>query len=1342
MTRPVPLIRRFTPISRPYQDQDVELDQAWSFLERGERRDWGQLRDEYRVVVLADAGAGKTYELQAEAKRLAGHDKPAFFIRIEDIGENFGDAFEVGTSEAFERWLAGTDDAWFFLDSVDEVRLEAPRAFETALSAFASRIHDARHRAHVIISSRPYAWRSKLDRELIDKLLPYERPRLEQAGRAEALEPDEAVPIIEPAETTGLSLYRLAPLDRDDILIFAGHRGVADTTTFLDALDRGALLGLAQLPFDLEDIIAIWQETHSLDGRLAVLERGILRRLAPPPEQPSSLPVDRALDGARRLALAATLTGDTNIQIPGGAGPGLDAAGLLDDWSEGELAQLLARGVFSDAIYGMVRFRHRETRELLAARCLSTALGDEATRHAVEAVVFRTVYGEPVVVPRLRPVLPWLILFDDRIRDRALALLPGIATEGGDPARLPYPIRRQILHGIMEGIVRRDARGGDNSEIARIAQPDLSADVLALVDAHGEDDEAIFFLGRLAWQGMMREPAERLESIARDPGRGIYARRVSARAVCMVLGGDNADALWTKLNKSGERLPRRLLAELVDAAPGRIRFVEILLESLGNLEPYERFNASGLSQSIHGFIDRLPLVSERAPEQALACLVKGLAGFLAREPHVERRECRVSKEYSWLMAPAMHAIERLIVGRSRASLGSAALAVLNQLPALREWEGQDPEYKSRLGELVPRWLELNDALFWHCVATARAARKAEDAPLIDDCDVSWMGHLWSFDAASFQRTAAWITGRDLPDDRSVALSRSFRTYAQNGRPRAWRRELWRAVEGTPMLEAKLRTLMHPPPSPDRKRWRANDRKWKIRQQRREENKSRWRTEFVARLKADPDLIRAPSKLEPGEMSWDQAHLLQSIEGDRLRTSRHAGSKWRTLIPEFGLAVAEAFRDGARRHWRAYRPTLRSENSGSATIPYALIFAMAGLEIEAGDDGLGVATLGREEVALALRYVPHELNGFPTWFEPLYRAHTDASQALVWGETRWELANSQADQPLHYMLHDLVYHAPWLHKDLAAPICDWLQVHGAANADCLRYGRTIMVSGGLDAARLGTLAKTRIEDAATPPAQLPNWFALWVDVAPDVAIPALEAILAGLARPEDARFAEQFAVALVGGRREGGPSIGAWRTKRHQVVAADLLLAILVTLHPGGRNAPERLLAVQVLKLGPACAMQFIRPDGCQREETKRQARDRPCMILFGRNDHLPELLEIGDGRLTTLAKRLQDGAELLGWVIPASPFGNGVGEDGRDALADALGGLNRPACLDLAQDRGRPAGSTGRSATRRSMGTRPAQDCAGRRWHAPSPIAALHSRAIAVPRVRTSAARPRSRLRP
>ncbi|MBK0365223.1 hypothetical protein I3B23_12210, partial [Salmonella enterica] len=119
---------------------------------------WSQLEDEYRVVILASAGAGKTVEMRSRAEIIKQSGKLAFFIRIEDLNEpDFAWGLEVGSPEEFEAWLVSTEEAWFFLDSVDEARLVAPNAFEKAVKRFAFKISKSRHRAHIYISGRPYA---------------------------------------------------------------------------------------------------------------------------------------------------------------------------------------------------------------------------------------------------------------------------------------------------------------------------------------------------------------------------------------------------------------------------------------------------------------------------------------------------------------------------------------------------------------------------------------------------------------------------------------------------------------------------------------------------------------------------------------------------------------------------------------------------------------------------------------------------------------------------------------------------------------------------------------------------------------------------------------------------------------------------------------------------------------------------------------------------------------------------------------------------------------------------------------------------------------------------------
>ena len=173
----VPLIRCFVPAKPLLGD--------WEFLHpepSGSVQGWRELEEHYRVLVLADPGAGKTFEAKDRATKLREKGAKAFFIRIEAIDAAFQGAFEVGTSEEFEEWLASEGEAFFFLDSVDEAQLGTPRALEDAIQVFGARIQVARERARIIITSREDAWQALSDRTLVEQYLPHGAPVDAQEG--------------------------------------------------------------------------------------------------------------------------------------------------------------------------------------------------------------------------------------------------------------------------------------------------------------------------------------------------------------------------------------------------------------------------------------------------------------------------------------------------------------------------------------------------------------------------------------------------------------------------------------------------------------------------------------------------------------------------------------------------------------------------------------------------------------------------------------------------------------------------------------------------------------------------------------------------------------------------------------------------------------------------------------------------------------------------------------------------------------------------------------------------------------------------------------------------------
>jgi len=1129
------LVRRFFPAAPQRGD--------WEFLNPvagGTPQHWRALENLNRVLILAEPGAGKTFEARHQARKLSEKGKKAFFIRIEKLNNTFDTAFEIGTAEAFESWLASTEEAWFFLDSVDEAQLETPRAFEDAIRIFGSRIRMARERAHVYITSREDAWQALPDRSLIEQHLPYvDKDALEK----EDVPSGEPAPKREPE--SALKVFRLGPLKRDEIRLFASYYSVGDIEAFLDAIERADLMSLAEKPFDLRSLIEKWQADRQLDNRRDVLQRVIELQIKPLSFHGSTIriPEDRVRDGVRALAAAATLTGKSVISLPGElvTVDRIDPSVVLPDWSEEEIAALLKTGVFDDIVYGSVRFRHRDMRELLSAEWAASIAVQLQGRERIQNLFFRNSYGEKVIVPRLRPTLAWLILFDDRIRDEALAISPEIATEGGDPSRLPLDIKRRMLLDIVRRIAADDETGPwmDNAAITRIATNELSAEAEELLARYKDNDDAIFFLARFVWQGKVKAGVPILAEIALDRSRDVHTQIAAIRAVMAVAEEAEKDSLVAGLLASTEPLDRQVASEIILNLPATLTSVGSVLRAIEGTQPKRRFETTGLSQALHEFVDGLPVMADSVPEQPLLALIVGFDELLGREPHIERGECIVSSQYSWLLPSALRAVERLVGAKSASALDGRSIGILTKAQAAKFWDhDSDDQDKSRLRELVPRWKDLNDALYWQNVEERRARQQSRGGELTDDWQLTMYERYWAFSADDFDRCLSWVSTRENPDDRRIALSRCFALYLENSKRGDWTGKLIEAVAGQPALKAQLDLWLHPP-AREVADWEIEHRSFERRHARRERKSARDRAAWISELKKNPDRIRNPSGAEPGQITGDHYHLMMSIEGEGGWTRYDARSNWQSLVPEFGSEVAEAFRDAAIKHWRHYDPKLQSEGADGSSIPHALIFALIGLEIESTEDGSFGVGLSEEEAAHAFRYITWELNGFPRWFEGLYRAHHEQGLAAVTKELLWELAEASKRPGFHHILSDIDNRAPWLQADIAPILVEWLLTGRPVTSDTLRHSLKILQDVQWEG--LADLAKARLNSGDSD--NRPRWYALWVAYDPEAAIPVLQAELEALGDLAS-EFAQNFAVSLMGTRFGGNAMSSGYRSAAH------------------------------------------------------------------------------------------------------------------------------------------------------------------------------------------------------
>lgn len=279
----IELHRTFHELSKNSLENDnVDISRAFHV---GERLRWPNLIKEYRLIILSEAGSGKTAEIHNIARTLKEQGKLAFFLRLEHIPRDFEDSFEVGTYETFEEWLASGEEGWLLLDSVDEARLRNPRDFELAISKLSRRIGTAKDRTHIVITGRTTAWRPKTDLAYCTAHLPYAAAATSERdpkAKGDGPDPDSCVQTKTDTRGEDQPVFKIVALDdltSDQIEVFAKARGIEDCKAFLDAIERADAWSFTSRPQDLEELTDFWIDKGQIGTRLEIMRNSIDRRL-------------------------------------------------------------------------------------------------------------------------------------------------------------------------------------------------------------------------------------------------------------------------------------------------------------------------------------------------------------------------------------------------------------------------------------------------------------------------------------------------------------------------------------------------------------------------------------------------------------------------------------------------------------------------------------------------------------------------------------------------------------------------------------------------------------------------------------------------------------------------------------------------------------------------------------------------------------------------------------------------------------------------------------------------------------------------------------------------------
>lgn len=1132
----------FIQLNRTFRKLDTDKDQtdeAYKInLAFGLTKNtlWTDILEHERAIILAEAGAGKTEEFEHIANTLIAEGKTAFFLRLEHLSDNLKTAFEIGSFSDFESWKDSSETAYFFLDSVDEAKLIDEFQFERAVRLFAAEIgHQNLHRIKVYISSRVTRWQPRSDLAFIKRHLPF----YEEDTENDNDEIDNVLDVA-PTEATSNQTARLINLvdgtplvvgmqglDNEQMKIYAVAKDLTppDADKMMAEIYSLEVEDLASRPKDLDDIIGFWETDKRVGTRLDLIERSFKNRVTeddPKRKQKDPLTFERAQEGARKLAAAVTFQQINRILVPDAipVTEGIDAEQILANWSTHEIQSLLQRPLFEEQTYGTVRFYHRSVREYLTAEWLNAFLKNDKSRRDIEAIFFRNQHGLDVIVPTSRPVLSWMVLLDDAIREKTQKIAPEVFVKNGDVSRLPLAKRKALLSQ-MCGILATKGFGRTyftNTELYRFGKTDMKDHIKSLASKYQDHDDVLDVLLVMAERRKIDIGTGIAVSVVKDKKREKYTRvnaldYLQSRSDKALLS-EIADDILQDETENNQRLLAWIVRNFEDCSLTPTQVVAFL----SRFEPKHAYRYDQSYSAILEVIDKFS--SDQCFE-----FVDAVSPLLKTEPLLERNYLEISQNYKWLYTSALKAFERLIRAKDERIFDPRFIELLSF--SIRSHDFRDAEgYNVNFSEIIPAFPSLNDTLFWYSIESART----EEKEVKHFRNGKFWRRNWAFSSENFDRVLEWVSSRDLEDDKLVALSLAFSIYRENGRGDKRRRQLWKVVKGNEVLEKQLRDFLNPKAmSKESRNYQRQERRWEKQAKERKVKQAQILKDWQEYLASDEaDKLLDFSIAVDGKMWQGNSYLMDRARKRNSGSDKWASKEWRSLISVYGLKAAERYKDAAISYWRHYDP-VESQNSSSTS--YATIFGLTGLAIEARESPNWLDRLGSSEAELAMKYAYQEMNGFPFWLEELFGKFPKVVLSELLKDIEHEFRYREADGHYFGAIHKITWRDTWLYPSLGPHLIELFRKHDPKHRNTLLYSLGIILQcTDIPKSEILSLIQERIEKTADQEVNA-IWFAAWTNVCGRSGLEIVKEYVDALAEEEQTSFVMSWITMLLGDRFE-------------------------------------------------------------------------------------------------------------------------------------------------------------------------------------------------------------------
>ena len=546
----VPVNRTFSALSKAKESSEDDYEDGFRWAVHGkDSLSWSELLKKRVVVILGEAGTGKTVEFERQAARLQQDNKAAFLLALNELTNREAIARALAEhGPLFTEWSGSDNAGSFFLDAVDESRLNGPTALRTALRLIVDVLQSHLQRVSFFISSRVTDWSVPGVRETIERTL---LKAIREAEVSDVLAPRTAADTLEVEEgeappSIELDVFRLDPLSEEDAKRLAETHGASPVEAFWKAVEDGGYEFMATRPLDLEWMAKRWASAKKLGTYSEVIEAALVQRLSEKNQSYIDLGAvlsrDQLRQGAEQFAAACIFCGRHYVLVNAGASTdnAVSPAEALPGWNPQEHLRLLGTAVFDEWTYGRAKFHHRAVREYLAACWVGRRLDEGLPVSRALKLFIQAPYGEPVLLNSRRSVLCWLATFNAEVRERIIRQFPEMLMFEGDPERWSAD---DVVEGFT-GYIRRLESGhrlnwiNDASELRRVARALPAGLIVDYLTRYSNSSEVISPLLLLVEYGKVMPCADAVFALYRDSGtsprhRYVALRTLATRAECV-----------------------------------------------------------------------------------------------------------------------------------------------------------------------------------------------------------------------------------------------------------------------------------------------------------------------------------------------------------------------------------------------------------------------------------------------------------------------------------------------------------------------------------------------------------------------------------------------------------------------------------------------------------------------------------------------------------------------------------------------------------------------------------------------------------------------------------------